>query len=127
MLIILNVTKIIADPLRIADSNNVAIGERVYAVGNPRGFLEGTVSDGIISGIRGEGDNKLLQMTAPISPGSSGGPVLNTRGEVIGIAVGDYSVQDPKYKINRSQNLNIVVPSNYLKELLKKVKQPVTK
>ncbi len=126
-LAILNVTKIIADPLRIADSNNVAIGERVYAVGNPRGFLEGTVSDGIISGIRGEGDNKLLQMTAPISPGSSGGPVLNTRGEVIGIAVGDYSVQDPKYKINRSQNLNIVVPSNYLKELLKKVKQPVTK
>ncbi len=90
-------------------------------IGNPRGFLEGTVSDGIISGIRGAGNNKLLQMTAPISPGSSGGPVLNTNAEVIGIAAGDYSLQDPTLKINRSQNLNVAIPSNYLKALLREV------
>ena len=49
-------------------------------------------------------------MTAPISPGSSGGPVLNTRGEVIGISVGDID----------GQNLNFAVPSNYLKVLFRK-------
>ncbi len=109
-------------PLIIGNSDKVEIGEHIYAVGNPQGFLEGTVSDGIISGIRGEGDYKLIQMSAPISPGSSGGPVLNKQGEVIGIAVGDYSMRDPKLKINRSQNLNVAIPSNYLKALLDKVK-----
>ena len=120
-LAILKVTGIAAPVLLLANSDKVEIGETVYAIGNPRGFLEGTVSDGIISGIRGEGNNKWLQMTAPISPGSSGGPVLNTKGEVIGIAAGDYSVQDPTLKINRSQNLNAAVPSNYLKALLRSV------
>ena len=121
-LAILTVRNIPSLPLVIADSDNVEIGEHIYAVGNPQGFLEGTVSDGIISGIRGQGDYKLIQMSAPISPGSSGGPVLNIRGEVIGIAAGDYSMQDPKLKINRSQNLNVAIPSNYLKALLNKVK-----
>jgi len=121
-LAILTVSNIPSLPLVIADSDNVEIGEHIYAVGNPQGFLEGTVSDGIISGIRGQGNYKLIQMSAPISPGSSGGPVLNIRGEVIGIAAGDYSRQDPKLKINRSQNLNVAIPSNYLKALLNKVK-----
>ena len=98
--------------LPLADSDTVEIGETVYAVGNPKGFLEGTVSDGIISGIRTDSNKKWLQMTAPISPGSSGGPVLNTRGEVIGISIGDID----------GQNLNFAVPSNYLKALLRKVR-----
>ena len=51
------------------------VGETVYAVGNPRG-LEGTFSQGIVSGIRDITSNdRLIQITAPISPGSSGGPV----------------------------------------------------
>lgn len=108
--------------LNIVNSDEVEIGEKIYAVGNPKGFLEGTVSDGIISGIRGQGKYKIIQMTAPISPGSSGGPVLNTRAEVIGITAGDYSSQDPKYKINRTQNLNVAIPSNYLKDLLRSIK-----
>ena len=117
-LAVLKLSGITAPALPLADSDTVQIGETIYAIGNPRGFLEGTVSDGIISSIRGEGSHKWIQMTAPISPGSSGGPVLNTKGEVIGITTGDYSVQDPTLKINRSQNLNVAVPSNYLKALL---------
>ncbi len=120
-LALLKVADINSPSLPLANSDNVEIGETVYAIGNPRGFLEGTVSDGIISGIRGAGNNKLLQMTAPISPGSSGGPVLNTKAEVIGIAAGDYSLQDPTLKINRSQNLNVAIPSNYLNALLREV------
>ena len=106
--------------LPLANSDKVEIGEEIYAVGNPRGW-EGTVSNGIVSSIRGEGNNKWIQITAPISPGSSGGAVLNAKGEVIGIAtLADFSI-DPNSKINRVQNLNFAVPSNYLKALLSKV------
>lgn len=121
-LAILTVADATTPTLQLADSEKVAIGEKIYAVGNPRGFLEGTVSDGIISGIRVKNPNTWIQITAPISPGSSGGPVLNEKGEVIGIVVGDFPHQDPKLKINRSQNLNIAIASNYLKTLYNTIK-----
>ena len=89
----------------------VQVGETVYAVGNPRG-LEGTFSDGIISSIRPVGSDKLIQITAPLSPGSSGGPVLNRRGEVIGVSV---------LTIRDGQNLNFAIPSNYLRTLHTKI------
>ena len=95
----------------INDSDTVRIGERVFVVGNPEG-LEGTLSDGIISNLPTlEHNNKRLQMTAPISPGSSGGPVINRKGEVIGVAVGSRQALG-------AQNLNFAIPSNYLKKLL---------
>ncbi len=72
-------------PLLLSDTDFPEIGERVYAIGNPKG-LEGTFSEGIVSGKRVFEENEIIQITAPISPGSSGGPVINTRGEVIGIA-----------------------------------------
>ena len=99
-------------PLRlINDSETVRIGETVFVVGNPE-RLEGTLSDGIISNLPTlEHNNKRLQMTAPISPGSSGGPVLNGKGEVIGVAAGSRQALG-------AQNLNFAIPSNYLKELL---------
>ena len=93
--------------LSLGDSDTVQIGEKIYVAGNPEG-LEGTFSDGIISGIRGDSADKLFQMTAPISLGSSGGPVLNNSGEVIGISVGG---------MEQGQNLNFAVPVNYLKQL----------
>ena len=95
-------------PLRLADSDKVRIGDRVYVAGSPKG-LEGTFSDGIISRIsRWEGKERL-QITAPISRGSSGGPVLNSKGKVIGIAF---------MTIVGGQNLNFSIPSKYVKALL---------
>ena len=94
--------------LILGDSDAVQIGEKIYVVGNPQG-LEGTFSDGIISAIRGDStDDKVFQMTAPISEGSSGGPVLNEKGEVIGVSVATYL---------DGQNLNFAIPVNYLKDL----------
>ena len=72
-IVLLSVEGLKAPLLTIGDSKHVAVGDEVYAVGNPRG-LEGTFSAGIISSIRAVGDDSLLQITAPISPGSSGGP-----------------------------------------------------
>jgi len=99
--------------LRIGNSDEVTAGDRVIAIGNPLGFLDYTVSDGLISSIRPLGENvTLLQISAPISQGSSGGPLFNPYGEVIGVAVG---ITDPKAG---GQNLNFGIPSNYLKPLI---------
>ena len=98
-------------PLPLSDSDTVQVGETVYVAGNPKG-LEGTFSDGIVSGRRDRYMGKeRLQMTAPISPGSSGVPVLNRNGAVIGVSVSGYN---PLY----GQNLNFAIPSNALKALL---------
>ena len=94
-------------PLPLGDSDDVRIGATVYVAGNPKG-LEGTFSNGIISSRRYRYTQERLQMTAPISPGSSGGPVLNRKGEVIGISF---------MTIEGGQNLNFAIPSNYLKIL----------
>ncbi len=110
-LIILKVTAIGTQTIPLGNSDLAQVGETVYAVGNPRG-LEGTFSDGIISSIRPVGSDKLVQITAPLSPGSSGGPVLNRMGEVIGVSV---------LTISNGQNLNFAIPSNYLKTLIAKV------
>ena len=117
-LIILKVTAIGTQVISLGNSDLAQVGETVYAVGNPRG-LEGTFSDGIISSIRPVGSDKLIQMTAPLSPGSSGGPILNRKGEVIGVSV---------LTIRDGQNLNFAIPSNYLKTLIAKVgvKKPLS-
>lgn len=73
-----------AEPLRVDDTGNVSVGEDVLAVGNPLG-LEGTVTRGIVSAKRRIDDVAVIQIDAAISPGSSGGPLLNEQGDVIGI------------------------------------------
>ncbi len=93
--------------LPLGNSDSVQVGDSVFAVGNPQG-LEGTFSQGIISSIREVGADRLIQLTAPISPGSSGGPVLSGKGEVIGVSVATF---------RGGQNLNFAIPSNYLKSL----------
>ena len=112
-LAVLNVTASGVAPLSLGDSDTVKIGAKVYVAGNPKG-LEGTFSDGLISR-RESYPKKRLQMTAPISPGSSGGPVLNSKGEVIGISVAVHRALD-------AQNLNFAIPSNPLKALLAKAR-----
>ena len=97
-------------PLPLANSDTIQIGETVYVAGNPLG-LEGTFSDGMISSRRDRYTKERLQMTAPISSGSSGGPVLNRKGKVIGVSVSGYHGLG-------IQNLNFAIPSNYLKTLL---------
>jgi len=112
-LAIIRVSNVDAPALSLGRSDKVQIGESVYVAGNPIGFLEGTFSNGIISGVREfRVGSERIQITAPISKGSSGGPVLNSKGEVIGVAV---SI------ITAGQNLNFAIPSNYLSELLNKV------
>lgn len=88
----------------IVDCSKVEVGAKIYTIGNPRG-LEGTISDGILSGKRNNDGIEYLQITAPISPGNSGGPVLNDKGEVIGVATFAYK---------NSQNLNFAVPVSYI-------------
>ena len=95
-------------PLTLGKSDAVKIGDKVYVAGNPKG-LEGTFSDGIISSRRDKYTKERFQMTAPISPGSSGGPVLNKKGEVIGVSF---------MTLEGGQNLNFAIPSRYLKTLL---------
>lgn len=109
-LVVLKISGARAGAVALGNSESVQVGETVYAVGNPQG-LEGTFSQGIVSIIREVGNDKLLQITAPISPGSSGGPVLNGKGEVIGVSVATF---------RGGQNLNFAIPSNYLKTLLGK-------
>jgi S1-C subfamily serine protease len=79
----------------LGNSDSIEVGERVVAIGNPKG-LE--------SGIRNDDDYTLLQISAPISPGSSGGPVFDSSGKVIGIAAAT---------LRDGQNLNFCVPIKY--------------
>ncbi len=78
------------EPVTLADSSELAVGQKVFAIGNPFG-LTGTMTRGIISSIRqvkgseGAPIEDAIQTDAAINPGNSGGPLLNSRGEVIGI------------------------------------------
>lgn len=93
-------------------SNRVQeVGEKIYVVGNPSGLI-GTFSDGLISGIRDFDGRKLIQISAPISPGSSGGPVVNSNSELIGISVGG---------MRDGQNLNFCIPAECLIKLKKNI------
>ena len=87
---------------------NPSIGVAVYAIGAPQG-LEKSVSDGLVSQLRKIGDTQYIQISCPISPGSSGGPVLNNKGEVIGMATSS---------LTTGQNLNFAVPSTVLKPFI---------
>jgi S1-C subfamily serine protease len=83
-----------------------AVGDNVFVYGAPRG-LEGTLSQGIISAHRAE--RNLLQISAPISPGSSGSPVANSEGDVVGVVAGA--------RLD-GQGLNFAIPAAYVLDLL---------
>lgn len=84
------------------------VGDQIFAAGNPQG-LAGTFSDGIVSSHRQFESKELIQISAPISPGSSGGPIVNANAELLGIAVGGFM---------DGQNLNFAIPSKYVAQLL---------
>jgi hypothetical protein len=86
-ILILRVKNITLKGLKLADSTALKPGQRVYAVGSPEGY-ENSISEGIISGFRLDENNvKLIQMTTPITEGSSGGAVVNSYGELIGLSM----------------------------------------
>ena len=115
-LILLKVLNLSKPALSMA-TESVSPGQQVYVIGSPKG-LPATISDGIVSGMRDFEGYKLIQMTAPISPGSSGGPVMNSKGQVIGISV---------MQLTEGQNLNFAIPKSYLELLMQfKKDEPIS-
>src|SRR6266700_2648558 len=102
-------------PLKLADSDAVQAGDFVLAIGNPFGFEE-TVTDGIISSKgrpnRTDAFGDLLQTNAAINPGNSGGPLINLRGEVVGINTAIIS------RSGGSQGIGFAIPSNTIRTAL---------
>ena len=102
-------------PLKLADSDTVQAGDFVLAIGNPFGFEE-TVTDGIISSKmrpnRTDAFGDLLQTNAAINPGNSGGPLINLRGEVIGI---NTAIISPS---QASAGIGFAIPSNTIRTAL---------
>jgi lipoprotein NlpI len=84
----------------VAESDTFKVGQKIYAIGSPLGY-ENTMSEGIISGLReiGESKKSYIQITASASPGSSGGAVLNTKGELVGMVTMGYLLADMNFAI----------------------------
>lgn len=99
--------------LQTEDIELAKVGDRAVAIGAPLG-LERTVSEGIISALRDAGGTHIIQTTTSISPGSSGGPLLNEYGRVIGLTTA--TVRD-------GQNLNFVISARHITELLNRRRQ----
>jgi S1-C subfamily serine protease len=91
--------------LALGDSDVLKTGQKLVTIGSPLG-LQNTISEGIVSGLR----NGVIQMSDPISPGSSGGAVLDRYGRVVGISVA---------AMTAGQNLNFALPINWAKPYLK--------
>ena len=107
-------------PLSLADSSKVRVGERVAAIGNPFG-LSGSLSNGIVSGVgrqipaeeeEGFTIPDIIQTDAPINPGNSGGPLLNMRGEVIGINSAIFSTT------GQFAGVGFAIPSNTIAQVM---------
>lgn len=106
-LLILRVPGLNAKPLQIS-SREPSIGEPIFVAGNPEG-LEGSFSTGNVAAVREFRHTKWIQITAPISHGSSGGPVMDGRGLVIGVTVAN---------LKEGQNLNFAIPGALVAALL---------
>lgn len=95
-------------PVVLGSSAAVQVGEPVIVIGNPVG-LEHTLTDGIVSSRRLYQGKKYIQMSAPVSPGNSGGPVFNAHGDIVGVTVAKLM----------GENLNFAVPVDQLKPMIK--------
>ncbi len=108
-------------PATLADSTHLAVGQRVYAIGNPFGF-QGTMTRGIISALRsvelpsGVKIDNAIQTDAAINPGNSGGPLLNSRGEVIGITT--MIAGNPNGGVEQSAGIGFAIPISTAKAVL---------
>jgi tetratricopeptide (TPR) repeat protein len=110
-ILILKVNENLFKPISIGTSVNLKQGQRIYAIGSPEGY-ENSISEGIISGFRIENNANLIQMTAPITDGSSGGAVVNSKGELIGLSVSGQHDGNIYFVIPVEDILNLIYPSN---------------
>lgn len=100
------------DPIPFGDSDDVTVGQRAVAIGNPLG-LEHTLTDGIVSQRRVYEGRKVIQVSVPLSPGNSGGPLMNMSGKAIGVSTAKLG-----NAYNRGDALNLAVPINKLDEMI---------
>lgn len=105
-----------AAPLSLGNSEDVVVGERAVVIGNPLG-LEHTLTDGLVSSRRIYAGKPWIQFSAPIGSGNSGGPLLNMRGEVIGVCTA--SLSGIEHGAAVAQNLNLAVPVNDLRKVIR--------
>jgi putative serine protease PepD len=117
------------DPLVLADSSRVRVGDTAVAIGNPFG-LDRTATAGIISGLgrhirapNGVEIDQVIQTDAPINPGNSGGPLLNTRGQVIGV---NSQIATSGQTGNGNVGIGFAVPSNTVRTVVPRLKQGQT-
>ena len=106
-LCLLNVSGLSAPAVSLGTVDSVRVGQRVYAVGAPQG-LDLTISDGIVSALRESQGSKVIQTSAPVSPGSSGGGLIDTAGRMIGVVT---------FQTKAGQNLNFAVPADWVGEM----------
>ena len=107
-LAILQLRGVTLHPLPLGDSSAIVVGQEVCVMGSPLG-LEQSFSTGVVSAKRTIDGFEWVQITAPISPGSSGSPVMNRDGAVVGVAT---------FTTREGQNLNFAAPVNSLRQLL---------
>ena len=98
--------------VKLGNSEKIKVGQKVFAIGNPFGF-NGTLTQGIISRI--DYNKNRIQTDAAINPGSSGGPLLNKEGEIIGI---NQAIYNPDNNISNI-GIGFAIPINLVKEYLK--------
>ena len=108
----LSVPDLNTQPLSIGTAKTLKVGQRVYAIGAPKGF-ELTLSEGLVSSLRDYEGSQYIQTSAAISPGSSGGGLFNDEGQLIGITT---------FYISEGQNLNFALPADWISELPKRTK-----
>lgn len=108
-LCLLHASGLSVEPVTVADSGTLKVGERVYAIGAPHG-LELTLSDGLVAALRRNKDGVLdrIQVSTPISPGSSGGGLFDSEGRLVGI---------PYMSLRDAQNLNFAIPAAWIREV----------
>ena len=118
----------VVQPIPIADSDALQIGQKAIAIGNPFGF-EFSVTTGVVSGVSrslpgfGDVDVPLVQTDAAINPGNSGGPLLNSAGEVIGVNTAIIPGTGGGFGTAGNIGLGFAVPSNILRDTLPQLEQ----
>ncbi len=111
-------------PATLADSTHLLVGQRVYAIGNPFGF-SGTMTRGMISAIRsilepnGNRIEDAIQTDASVNPGNSGGPLLNSHGDVIGITT--MIASNPNGGADQSAGIGFAIPINTAKDIVEDI------